>query len=174
MIEAAKRKEEEAEKSDIRGKVYVKAVWQGNGPKMPPIKSENLFKSSKPHKNRIHYSLEEETMILLKKLYIDVNDPRNERIIKIIKEQRNEFFVKLLNEDAKNLLFDSMPFRQKLMLLRARDVELADMPIPLYESEIVDSSRGTFYLDKLEKLYREEAYLAHLKARIEEKVEEDD
>jgi len=67
-----------------------------------------------------------------------------------------------------------MPFRQKLMLLRARDVELADMPIPLYESEIVDSSRGTFYLDKLEKLYREEAYLAHLKARIEEKVEEDD
>jgi hypothetical protein len=61
-------------------------VWQGNGPKMPPIKSENLFKKQKAHKNRNVYSIEEETMMLLKQLYIDVNDPRNEGIIKILKE----------------------------------------------------------------------------------------
>lgn len=167
-IEASKRKDEEAVKSDVKGKIFVKAVWQGNGPKMPPIKSENLFKNMKPHKNRNQYTEDEETRILLKKLYIDVNDPRNERVIKIIKEQRNEFFVKLLNDDAKNMLFDSKPFRHKLMLLRTRDLELAKMPIPLYESEIVDGSRGTFYLEKLENLFREEAYLAHLKARIED------
>jgi hypothetical protein len=144
------RKKEESEKSDIKGVIYVKAVWHGNGPKMPPIKSENLFSNRKPGKNRNKYSDEEELKILLKQLYIDVNDPRNEQIIKIIKMQRNEFFVKLLQDDAKNMLYDCQPFRHKLMLLRARDGELSKMPIPLYESEIVDSSRGTFYLEKLE------------------------
>ena len=48
---------------------------------MPPIKSENLFKKQKAQKNRNKYSLREEQMILLKELYIDVNDPRNESII---------------------------------------------------------------------------------------------
>ena len=89
-------------------------------------------------------------MILLKQLYIDVNDPRNERIIKIIKEQRNEFFVKLLSDDAKNLLSDTKPFRHKLLELRQRDSSLANLPIPLYENEIVDSSKSTYYLEKLE------------------------
>lgn len=32
------------------------------------------------------FTLEEETLMLLKELYIDVNDPRNEGIIKILKE----------------------------------------------------------------------------------------
>jgi hypothetical protein len=52
--------------------------------------------------------------------------------------------------------------------MRARDAELAMMPIPLFENEIIDSSRSTLYLEKLEKLFREEAYLIHLKARITE------
>lgn len=152
----------------------MKAVWQGNGPKMPPVKSENLFKKSKAHKNRNKYSLEDEQLILLKKLYIDVNDPRNEGIIKIIKEQRNEFFIKLLSEDAKNLLADAKPFRHKLLQLRAKNADAANLPIPLYESELIDSSRSTLYLEMLEKLFRDEAYMAHLKARIEEKEQLND
>jgi hypothetical protein len=76
--------------------------------------------------------------------------------------------VKLLSDDAKTLLFDSKPFRHKLLMLRQRDAELASLPIPLYESEIVDSTRTTYYLEKLEKLFRDEAYLVHLQARIEE------
>jgi len=45
--EEKKRRDEEAAKSEIKGKIYVKTVWQGNGPAMPPIKSENLFKKQK-------------------------------------------------------------------------------------------------------------------------------
>ena len=108
-------------------------------------------------------------MMLLKQLYIDVNDPRNEGIIKILKEQKNEFFIKLLSDDAKNLLADEKPFRHKLLQLRARDAEMASIPIPLLESEIIDSSRSSFFLEKLEKLFRDEAYLVHLKARIQDK-----
>lgn len=136
---------------------------------MPPIKSENLFKKQKAQKNRNKYSLREEQMILLKELYIDVNDPRNESIIKIIKEQRNEFFIKLLQDDAKNLLSDCKPFRHRLLELRQRDAELASIPIPLYENEIVDATRSTYFLEKLEKLFRDEAYLLHLQARIDDK-----
>jgi len=42
--------------------------------------------------------------MLLRQLYIDVNDPRNEQIITILREQKNEFLVKLFKEDSKNLL----------------------------------------------------------------------
>jgi len=35
--------------------------------------------------------------MLLKQLYIDVNDPRNEMIIRVLKETKNEFLVRLLN-----------------------------------------------------------------------------
>jgi len=31
--------------------------------------------------------------MLLKELYIDVNDPRNEKIIKLLKETKNEFLI---------------------------------------------------------------------------------
>ena len=44
---------------------------------------------------------------------------------------------------------------------------MANLPIPLFENEIVDSTRSSLYLDKLEILFRDEAYLAHLKARID-------
>ena len=40
--------------------------------------------------------------MLLRQLYIDVNDPRNERIIKVLKETKNEFLIRLLKDDAKN------------------------------------------------------------------------
>ena len=174
LLAAEKKRVEDAVNTDVKGKIFVKAVWQGNGPKMPPVKSENLFKNSKSLKNRNTYSLEEEQLILLKKLYIDVNDTRNEGIIKIIKESRNEFFIKLLSDDAKNILAYAKPFRHKLLQLRAKDADAASMPIPLFESELIDSSRSSFYLEKLETLFRDEAYMVHLKARIEDKEQIDD
>jgi hypothetical protein len=42
-----------AEKVDIEGEIFVKAEWKNNGPVMPPIKSENLFKKPKSAKNRV-------------------------------------------------------------------------------------------------------------------------
>jgi len=59
--------------------------------------------------------------MLLRQLYIDVNDPRNEKIIKFIKENKNEFLIKLLLEDSKNPLHSTEPFRHKLLQARAKD-----------------------------------------------------
>jgi len=54
LIEQEKKaKEEQLRKDqDILGEVFIKAEWKGNGPKMPPIRSENLFKKPLLHKNR--------------------------------------------------------------------------------------------------------------------------
>ena len=88
---------------------------------MPPIRSENLFKKPMIHKNRKTYSQEEEYMMLLKQLYIDVNDPRNQKIIKVLRETKNDFLVNLLKADSKNSMSDVKPFRHKLLQARQKD-----------------------------------------------------
>jgi hypothetical protein len=75
--------------------------------------------------------------MLLRQLYIDVNDPRNERIIKFIKETKNEFLIHLLKEDSKNPLANVEPFRHKLMAARNKDPTLSKEQIPLLEKEII-------------------------------------
>jgi len=62
--------------------------------------------------------------MLLRQLYIDVNDPRNERIIKLLKETKNEFLLRLLREDAKNPVSHLKPFRHLLLEARAKDPDL--------------------------------------------------
>ena len=55
MTEAQKKKYEEEQKrlkaleardiaNDINGVIYIKAEWKGEGPDMPPMRSENIFK----------------------------------------------------------------------------------------------------------------------------------
>ena len=43
--------------------------------------------------------------------------------------------------------------------------------IPMLESEMIDSTRSTFYLDKLEELFRNEAYLVHLQKMVNKQKE---
>jgi hypothetical protein len=57
-----------------------------------------------------------------------------------------------------NSLFAVKPFRQMLLEERRKNPELANMFIPMLESEIIDSSRTTCYLDKLEVIYRKKAH----------------
>lgn len=85
--------------------------------------------------------------MILRQLYIDVNDPRNEKIIKFIKETKNEFLIQLLNEDAKNANSSLQPFRHKLLEARSKDPLLAKIPIPLLEKELIDTNRSKFFLD---------------------------
>lgn len=133
---------------------------------MPPIKSENQFKKTKKPKNRNEYSHDEEVKMLLKQMYIDVNDPRNERIITVLREQKNEFLVKLFQEDSKNMLSDMQPFRHKLLQARIKDPMISNVFVPMLENEIVDSSKTAFYLEHLEQLFRDEAFLVHLNKRV--------
>ena len=101
------QKDQLREDTDIKGEIFIKIEWKGDGPKMPPIRSENLFKKPMVHKNRKKYTAGEEMMMLLKQLYIDVNDPRNQHIIKVLRETKNEFLVNLLRGDSKNLMADA-------------------------------------------------------------------
>jgi hypothetical protein len=76
-------------------------------------------------------------------------------IIKVLKETKNEFLVRLLNQDSKNLLADDEPFRHKLLKARHKDVTLSNVFIPMLEAELIDSSRTPFFLNHLETLFRE-------------------
>lgn len=62
--------------------------------------------------------------MLLRQLYIDVNDPRNEAIIRFIRETKNVYLIKLLQEDAKNPLSTLKSFRHMLLDARTRDPTL--------------------------------------------------
>ena len=166
------RQEQMKKANDIEGEVFIKAEWKGSGPKMPPIRSENLFKKPMIHKNRKQYTQEQEYMMLLKQLYIDVNDPRNQRIIKVLRETKNEFLVNLLNADSKNLMSTSQPFRHKLLTARTKDAAgFGKVFIPLMEGELIDSARSTFYLEQLEQLFRNEAYMIHLQKMVHKQQE---
>ena len=59
---------------DTKGVIYVKTDWKGNGPTMPPMKSEHLLMRGKTDKNRNVHKGDTN--------FIDFNDPRNENIIK--------------------------------------------------------------------------------------------
>ena len=89
--------------------------------------------------------------MLLKQLYIDVNDPRNQKIIKVLRETKNDFLVNLLKADSKNSMSDVKPFRHKLLQARQKDqANFGKVFIPMLESELIDSTRSSFYLEQLE------------------------
>lgn len=94
-----------------------------------------------------------------------MNDPRNERIIKVLKETKNDFLIRLLREDARNPCASLQPFRHMLLEARGKDPTLAKQTIPLLESEVISSNE---LLDKLEVLFREKAYKEYLERKIEE------
>lgn len=43
-IKKAQEEEQKALESDVKGVLYVKAEWKGEGPEMPPMRSENVFR----------------------------------------------------------------------------------------------------------------------------------
>jgi hypothetical protein len=134
---------------DIGGEMYIKAEWKGAGPQMPPIKSENLFNKAAPPKNRMLYDEEE----LAKNLYIDVNDPRNEKVMKDLKFLGNRYLQAMMDEDTKNDLHKIKSFRHQLLKHRAKNPLFSQMFIPLLENEIVDSNRTGVFLEELEKIF---------------------
>ena len=81
----------------------------------------------------------------------------------MLRETKNEFLVNLLMADSKNLLSEVKPFRHKLLETRAKDqAGFGKVCIPMMESELIDALRSGFYLEQLEQLFRNEAYMIHL------------
>ena len=50
---------------------------------------------------------------------------------------------------------------------RYKDPDFGKVFIPMLENELIDSNRSTFFLEKLEDLFRKEAYQRHLEKRID-------
>ncbi len=148
---------------DVRGVLYVKTVWMDEGPEMPPIHAEDLLNRHGHVKVRKELDEEEQRRLLLKQLYIDVNDPRNEKIIKWLREMKNDFLVKLLEQDAKNPLFDVNSFRHQLLRARNTNYDLAKKPIPMLEREIIDAARDDgYYLTQLMAIIAEHEALKNV------------
>ena len=78
--------------------------------------------------------------------------------MKYVEKNGNSYLQKLFADDAKNNLNTVQPFRHMLLIERRNNPEWANMFIPMLESEIIDSSLTTCYLDKLEALYRKKAH----------------
>lgn len=81
--------------------MFVKAEWHGYGDQMPPARSETLFTHNQIEKNRNYFTKDEEYELLKQQKPIDVNDPRNELIIKHMRNMKNDYMDRLLNLDAK-------------------------------------------------------------------------
>jgi len=54
-----------------------------------------------------------------------------------------------------------------LLEARYKDPDFGKIFIPMLENELIDSNRSTFFLEKLEDLFRKEAYQRHLEKRID-------
>lgn len=142
------------EEKDIKGTIFVKAEWQGYGEQMPPAKSETLFQISSTGKNRNNISKIEYQRLLKDQTPLDVNDPRNADILNQIRQMKNDYLQKLLDQDCKFDLHDLQSFRHKLMLARISDPQYAAVPIPGLNSELVDRAKCSFYVEWLEAVHR--------------------
>lgn len=118
------------EKVNVEGIIFVKAEWQGRGESMPPAKSETLFALSQLEKNRNYYTKEEQFKMLQDQKPIDVNDPRNELIIKNMRKMKNDYIDRLYSLDEKFTLHDLESFRHKLLVARSQDPAYDGVPIP--------------------------------------------
>jgi len=89
------------EKENTEGTIFVKAEWEGYGDQLPPAKSETLFSLAQAEKNRNFFSKQEQFTMLQEQRPLDVNDPRNELIIKHMRTMKNDYLDRLLSLDAK-------------------------------------------------------------------------
>ena len=137
---------------DTFGHLQVKAEWLSRGGDMPPMKAENLFKQKAIEKIRKRYGRSEIIKVKNRDMYIDMNDPRNEAILRYLRETQNSFVKKLLREDAKNPLHDVSSFRHMLMLAKKNDPALSGIPIPLLDAEIIDESKNPFFMERLNEI----------------------
>jgi hypothetical protein len=158
--------------NELDGTIFVKAEWEGFGEQMPPARSETLICSAGNEKNRRHFSKAEQHQMLKDQKALDVNDPRNELLLKEMSKMKNSYLDQLLLQDSKFQLHDVESFRHQLMDARKKDPSYASVTIPQLGSELVNGDISKFYLEWLEAVHRKEAYRQYQdkKAEAEETV----
>jgi len=98
---------------------------------------------------------------------LDVNDPRNEVIVKHMRDLKNDYLDKLLASDAKFQQHDAVSNRHLLLKARNNDPAYANMSIPQLNTDLINKDikfifkpdKGDAYeksyLDWLEDIKRE-------------------
>ena len=133
---------------EYTGSLFVKAEWVGFGDRLPPLKIVANKEGPDPNFHPEEELTEElKYEILHKDQYFDVNDPRNELKLKIMKEYKNSFLRGLLKRDAMIPLYGIVPSRHKLIKARYTNVEIMDESIPLLEEEILQNAKLKDFLD---------------------------
>jgi len=146
----------------LDGSIFVKAEWEGYGDQLPPAKSETLFVMNQSEKNRHYYTKQEQFKMLQDQKPIDVNDPRNELILKKMQNMKNDYLDRLLKQDSMYQLNDVTSFRHMLLKARENDPSYAMMPIPQLNSELINGDICKFYVDWLEEVHRNESYKQYI------------
>ena len=83
--------------NELDGTIFVKAEWEGFGEQMPPARSETLICSAQNEKNRRQFSKTEQHQMLKEQKPLDVNDPRNELLLKEMSKMKNNYLDQLLS-----------------------------------------------------------------------------
>jgi hypothetical protein len=119
-------------KKDYKGRVFLKAEWDGRGPDMPPTKIEDrivLHNKQKEFKNQIS----------IKNRYdypYDVNDPRNLIFFDEIKKAKTELLLKYLYKEYMLPFHDAESLRHFLLVKRFEKFSLRKFKVPILEWEI--------------------------------------
>lgn len=158
MSDLEKRESAKLGNLKTEGIIFVKAEWEGLGDQLPPARSETLFSLNEVEKNRYYYTKHEQHSILQEQKPIDLNDPRNEVLIKSIRQMKNDYLGRLLQHDTKFQLNDITSFRHMLLKARASDPKYAKIQIPQLNSELINGDISKYYLNWLEEVYRQETY----------------
>jgi|DEB0MinimDraft_12_1074336.scaffolds.fasta_scaffold03050_5 hypothetical protein len=159
---AAKRELPKLDNIDCDGSIFVKAEWEGYGDQLPPAKSETLVQLNQAERNRNYYTKQEQFQMLQDQRPIDVNDPRNELIIKHMRTMKNDYLDRLLSLDSKFLLNDVNSFRHMLLRARKSDPNYTHIPVPQLNSELINPDISKYYIDWLEQVYRQETFKAYI------------
>jgi len=73
-----------------------------------------------------------------------------------------------MREDAKNPLHKIESFRHMLMMAKKNDPALSGIPIPLLDSEIIDETKNSLYLEKLNEIINRKKKIEMLTQPTEE------
>jgi hypothetical protein len=141
---------------DIKGFLYFKSEWKGEGSHMPPairllIERANALQTIDEPKTKVG-----------KSTVIDVNDPRYKSLIKAQKEN-NEHLKKLIEIDSLNPLHDLQPFRHIQLINQETHFELVGLDIPILEREVVNDPALSYLIEKFSKLGAMQTYDTMLK-----------
>ena len=135
---------------DIKGFLYFRSEWKGEGSKMPPAIRLLIEKE-------MGYQETQEDVKIPQSKIIDVNDPKYKSLIQAQKDN-NKHLQELIKKDSLNPLHDLQPFRHIQLINQDTHYELVNIDIPILETEVVNDPELSYLIEKFAKLGAMQTY----------------